>query len=455
MLLKLQWLTDIFDWLHHNWERAHVQRKVALVIFWVYVAALCCVELKRQGMLPPALAQLTPHSHFSAIQLAFTLILGLEVMSLIFIISTSFSRSVGKQFEILALILLRNAFKELAHLPEPVSIAGNLDPVIHIAVTALGALGIFVALGIYGKLASSYAYIQSPEMRMRFVISKKLLSLTLFVIFLGIGIRDAWIHIHTGEDMRFFETIYTVLIFADIALVLISQRYMPSFHAVFRNSGFVIGTLMMLVPGLPITNAMRDIIYGDTNSGIFRLVQVVFTALAIALGTAAAWHLTSGVYGVTGSATVTWQPLAQAVAVFVGCLGFCILFNVHGRGSVLCIIGGVVTWMLYLLGGALGCDVYVANLFASLFAAAYAEVMARVRKCPAMPYLVIAILPLLPGAGVYYTMSLGLEGNRMDAVAKGLETVGIAGSLAVGILLVSTVFRLIYRHVQGARAEKS
>ena len=228
MLLKLQWLTDIFDWLHHNWERTHVQRKVALVIFWIYVAALCCVELKRQGMLPPALAQLTPHSHFSAIQLAFTLILGLEVMSLIFIISTSFSRSVGKQFEILALILLRNAFKELAHLPEPVSIAGNLDPVIHIAVTALGALGIFVALGIYGKLASSYAYIQSPEMRMRFVISKKLLSLTLFVIFLGIGIRDAWIHIHTGEDMRFFETIYTVLIFADIALVLISQRYMPS-----------------------------------------------------------------------------------------------------------------------------------------------------------------------------------------------------------------------------------
>ena len=236
MLLKLQWLTDIFDWLHHNWERAHVQRKVALVIFWVYVAALCCVELKRQGMLPPALAQLTPHSHFSAIQLAFTLILGLEVMSLIFIISTSFSRSVGKQFEILALILLRNAFKELAHLPEPVSIAGNLDPVIHIAVTALGALGIFVALGIYGKLASSYAYIQSPEMRMRFVISKKLLSLTLFVIFLGIGIRDAWIHIHTGEDMRFFETIYTVLIFADIALVLISQRYMPSFRLRHRHA---------------------------------------------------------------------------------------------------------------------------------------------------------------------------------------------------------------------------
>lgn len=217
----------------------------------------------------------------------------------------------------------------------------------------------------------------------------------------------------------------------------------------------IIGALMILVPGLPITNSMRDIIYGDTNSGIIRVVQVILTALAIALGTAAAWHLTTGVYGLTGSTTVSWHPLAQAIAVFVGCCGFCILFNVHGRGCVLCIIGGVATWMLYLLWGALGCDIYAANLFAALFAALYAEVMARVRKCPSMPYLVITILPLLPGAGVYYTMSLGLEGNMMDAVAKGLETIGVAGALAVGILLVSSVFRILNRRIHGARTLES
>ena len=217
----------------------------------------------------------------------------------------------------------------------------------------------------------------------------------------------------------------------------------------------IIGALMILVPGLPITNSMRDIIYGDTNSGIIRVVQVILTALAIALGTAAAWHLTTGVYGLTGSTTVSWHPLAQAIAVFVGCCGFCILFNVHGRGCVLCIIGGVATWMLYLLWGALGCDIYAANLFAALFAALYAEVMARVRKCPSMPYLVITILPLLPGAGVYYTMSLGLEGNMMDAVAKGMETIGVAGALAVGILLVSSVFRILNRRIRGARTLES
>ena len=241
------------------------------------------------------------------------------------------------------------------------------------------------------------------------------------------------------EANPFFSTILASFLMAVPAYVAAGLGWLDNPDAA------IIGALMILVPGLLITNSMRDIIYGDTNSGIFRIVQVVLSALAIALGTAAAWHLTAGLYGQTGSAALSWPAWAQAIAVFVGCCGFCILFNVHGRGMVLCIAGGVAAWMLYLLCGWLGCDVYAANLFAAVFAALYAEVMARVRKCPAMPYLVIATLPMLPGAGVYYTMSMGLDGNMMDAVGKGLETVGVAGSLAVGILLVSTLFRLVNR----------
>ena len=241
------------------------------------------------------------------------------------------------------------------------------------------------------------------------------------------------------EVNPFFRTIAASFFMAAPAYLVASLGWMDSVDS------SIIGALMILVPGLLITNSMRDIIYGDTNSGIFRIVQVVLSALAIALGTAAAWHLTAGLYGQTGSAALSWPAWAQAIAVFVGCCGFCVLFNVHGQGMVLCIAGGVAAWMLYLLCGWLGCDVYAANLFAAVFAALYAEVMARVRKCPAMPYLVIATLPMLPGAGVYYTMSMGLEGNMMDAVGKGLETVGVAGSLAVGILLVSTLFRLVNR----------
>ncbi|SDF44091.1 hypothetical protein [Desulfovibrio legallii] len=246
LILKLQPLTDAFDWLHVAWEHAATQRRVAFCILWVYLLALLGVELRRQGLLPPWLAAMTPASHFYAIHLAFTLILVLEVMGLILVIPSSLSQSMGKQFEILTLILLRNAFKELAHLPEPVSVVNGMQPVYNIAVSGAGALCVYLCLGLYRRMARRHPhFIQTPQLRMGYVLSKKLLALTLFCVFLVIGIRDFILFIRTGADQNFFETLYTVLIFADIALVLIAQRYMPAFHAVFRNSGFVIGTLLM------------------------------------------------------------------------------------------------------------------------------------------------------------------------------------------------------------------
>ena len=243
---KLQPFTDVFDWLQHSWGRATTQRRVALLILWVYLLALLGVELNRQGILPAWLATVTPISHFYAIHLAFTLILVLEVMSLIFIIPSSLSQSMGKQFEILTLILLRNAFKELAHLPEPVSVAGDMAPVLYIAVSGTGALLVYLCLGLYKRTARRRMhFIQSPDMRMRYVMSKKLLALALFVIFMATALRDFFLFVTGGGDRSFFETLYTVLIFSDITMVLIAQRYMPAFHAVFRNSGFVIGTLLM------------------------------------------------------------------------------------------------------------------------------------------------------------------------------------------------------------------
>ena len=102
-------------------------------------------------MLPPWLAGVTPTSHFYAIHLAFTLILVLEVMSLVFIIPSSLSQSMGKQFEILTLILLRNAFKELAHLTEPVSVAGDMTPVLYIGISGKGALRSLLASACTGE----------------------------------------------------------------------------------------------------------------------------------------------------------------------------------------------------------------------------------------------------------------------------------------------------------------
>ncbi len=200
---------------------------------------------------------------------------------------------------------------------------------------------------------------------------------------------------------------------------------------------------MLLVPGLLITNSMRDIIYGDTSSGVTRIVQGLLSAFAIAMGAAAAWGITQPVFNHAASvAAVSYPVWQQCAATFVACSGFFIVFNVHDWGSLLCALGSVLTWFAYLMFQSLGFGVFMANFCAEVIAAVYAESMARIRKYPATSYLVISSIPLLPGAGIYYTMSYGLSGEMQLALSKGLETAGIAGSLAVGILLASTLFRM-------------
>ena len=204
-----------------------------------------------------------------------------------------------------------------------------------------------------------------------------------------------------------------------------------------------IGALMILVPGLLFTNAMRDIIFGDTNSGTNRIVQVLLIAAAIALGTAAAWNTAAAFWGAPVSPDVTGVSiLVGCLASLIGCSGFAILFNIHGKGIVFCVLGGMLAWLVYDLTVRFGGSDLMGFLWSSVFASAYSEVMARIRKYPAISYLVISIFPLIPGAGVYYTMSYAVQGNMDLFAAKGMHTAAEAGVMAVGILLVSTTVRI-------------
>ena len=207
----------------------------------------------------------------------------------------------------------------------------------------------------------------------------------------------------------------------------------------------IIGTLMILVPGLLFTNAMRDIIFGDTNSGMNRLVQVILIGVAIALGVAAAWQIVTAIWTLPAVAPLIEYSFAiQCIASFIGCVGFAMYWNVHSLGIPISSLGGLLTWAAYLIAAKLGCGILGANFWATIVAAIFAEVMARVRKYPAITYLVVSLFPLLPGAGIYYTTAYLVQKNTEMAWIKGMETAGIAGVMAVGILLVSTIVKLYY-----------
>lgn len=235
----------------------------------------------------------------------------------------------------------------------------------------------------------------------------------------------------------FFRTIATAFMMALLAYGFGALGLAPNADAV------TIGALMILVPGLLFTNAMRDIIYGDINSGINRIVQVFLTAIAIALGTAVAWRFSDHFWGIPASAApIAYSIPASCLFAFIGCIGFAVLFNIHGPGGLLCAVGGLLSWGIYLIMLELGNGDITAYFWSALFASVYSEIMARIRKYPAISYLVVSIFPMLPGAGVYYTMNYAVRGQMDLFASEGMHTAAIAGILAVGILLGSTSFRM-------------
>lgn len=253
---------------------------------------------------------------------------------------------------------------------------------------------------------------------------------------LFIFIIDLWMN--KMGSTQFFRTIFDAFCCALMAYGLYIMGFITNVDAT------IIGTLMLLVPGLLFTNAMRDIMYGDTNSGINRIVQVFLIAVAIALGTAGSFNIVRLLGGtVSASESAVCPPLVQTMAGFIGSAGFAICFNIHGPGGLLCAFGSVLTWGTYLIVVHYTGSVIFANLIGAMVGSLYAECMARVRKYPAISYLVVSMFPLLPGAGIYYTMTYAVEGLTDQFFNHGMLTGAVAGAIALGILLVSSAFRLI------------
>ena len=275
-----------------------------------------------------------------------------------------------------------------------------------------------------------------------------------FGVFYGGNYQDAICAGFCGILILFVEYLMTPLKATQFFRTFVSALagsfavYAVNALGLVRNvDSAIIGTVIILVPGLLFTNSLRDIMHGDTNSGINRIMQVLLIAAAIALGTAASLSITSSLWGAPdGIDPLSPGPLTMCVATFVGCSGFAILFNIHGRGAWLCTLGGVLTWAVYLIVNHFRPGIFIPTLCAALFAALYSEITARIRKYPVTSYLVLSIFPLLPGAGIYYTMRNIVQSKMELAASEGFETAAYAGGIALGLLLVSTCFRLWTNH---------
>lgn len=134
--------------------------------------------------------------------------------------------------------------------------------------------------------------------------------------------------------------------------------------------------------------------------------------------------------------------IREVVCSFLGSLCFAFVFNIKGSKLFFAGFGGLVSSLSFSLFSLIFVQEITQCFYATIITAIYAEALARIKKAPAVVFLVPSIIPLVPGGSTYYTMELCILGKVDEFIQKGLYTFGIAGSLAMGILVVSSLNRI-------------
>ncbi len=138
--------------------------------------------------------------------------------------------------------------------------------------------------------------------------------------------------------------------------------------------------------------------------------------------------------------------LSHFFCSFVGTWGFMVLFNIPKKYYLSGSLTGVAGWFTYLLLTQIGGASSAIATFGGSFVIVLISRMLAVRmRCPITIFLIAGIIPLVPGAGVYYTAYYMMTGELALALDKGMGAVKVAFAIVLGIVFVLAIPRQFFQ----------
>ena len=146
-----------------------------------------------------------------------------------------------------------------------------------------------------------------------------------------------------------------------------------------------------------------------------------------------------------------------AVQILTGAAGAAAFaLYVHMRPKLLpaAAFGSVLGWGVYLLTGQVTQSAFLQSFAASAVTAVWSEILARVKKTPAQQYLIVGLIPLVPGATLYYAMSAVVQQDWAQAQFHGYRVTAFVLGIAAGVSLTLSLFEMLLHAVRHAHAKK-
>ncbi len=255
-------LAEAFDWLYSEQRKALLDRILVYVSATSFLIHLLMVFSASTLESPPAYIAVAGKNYLSAIYTPFSFILFYEVFMLIVALPRSTTQSIAKQYEIVSLIYIRRFFEDIAELDD----IGKLDQlsreVLPVFLDVLAGLLMFLMVSLFVSAArkrweSGLQNEMSAELAL-FVKQKKTISLLLtFLLAVLAGfslvtyLAEQFNVIYRGatatldRNTVFYTSFFSVMIFTDVLIVILSLAVSDKYALVFRNAAFIVSTILI------------------------------------------------------------------------------------------------------------------------------------------------------------------------------------------------------------------
>ncbi len=248
--------SKIFDNIFSEINRKKIESFTIWSATLGFVIHLLLVILNNNSTINIGNESLLLTNPISAIYTPFSIILYYEIFLLIYYLPRSFTTSILKQFEIISLIVIRRIFYDIPKLDlDSNNWLMNQDN-LQITYDLICILVLFFLIYLFNLVNSNIESKKVDKNINKFIDSKKIISIILIPVMLilfslgifnlfSIGMDSNFVSSFYYVNEEFYTTFFSILIIADVFILLLSFLYTERYSQIMRNTGFIICTILI------------------------------------------------------------------------------------------------------------------------------------------------------------------------------------------------------------------